>query len=131
LRFAFQTYQLKNSYAQRGEQAFNDRKENLLNSFKSQYRNYSSQVDKDVFEVLIALYAKEVPSQFLPKSFKDINVSKLTNDVYGKSAFANYESVEKLLTGDAKTVIGRLEKDPGFKIAAEMADAYFDKVAPD
>src|SRR5699024_1088716 len=64
LRFAFQTYQLKNSYAQRGEQAFNDRKENLLNSFKSQYRNYSSQVDKDVFEVLIALYAKEVPSQF-------------------------------------------------------------------
>lgn len=131
LRFAFQTYQLKSVYEQRGEQAFNDRKENLLKSFNAQYKNFSSQVDKEVFEALIDLYAKEVPDQFLPKTFKNLDVHKLTNEVYSKSAFVSFEKLEKLLEGNAKEVVARLEKDPGFKITAEMADAYINKVAPD
>src|SRR5690554_4030477 len=131
LRFAFQTYQLKNAYHQRGEQSFNDRRDNLLASFKSQYNNFNSQVDRDVFEALTALYAKEVPAQFLPKSFKNLDAAALTKQVYDNSAFVSYNKLEALLQGDAKTVIARLEKDPGFKVASELADAYFDKVAPD
>lgn len=131
LRFAFQTYQLKNAYHQRGEQSFNDRRDNLLASFKSQYNDFNAQVDRDVFEALTALYAKEVPAQFLPKSFKNLDAAALTKQVYDNSAFVSYNKLEALLQGDAKTVIARLEKDPGFKVASELADAYFDKVAPD
>lgn len=131
LRFAFQTYQLKNTYKQRGEQAFMDRKENLLKSLNSQYKNFSNQVDQEVFEALIALYAKEVPDQFLPKSFKNLDAQKLTNEVYSKSAFVSFEKLSKMLEGNAEEVIARLEKDPGFKVTAEMADVYFERVAPD
>src|SRR5690554_2701165 len=38
LRMAFQTYQLKQVYENRGAQAFEDRKDNLLGSFKYQYK---------------------------------------------------------------------------------------------
>src|SRR5690554_6460136 len=131
LRFAFQTYQLKNAYHQRGEQSFNDRRDNLLASFKSQYNDFNAQVDRDVFKALTALYAKEVPAQFLPKSFKNLDAAALTKQVYDNSAFVSYNKLEALLQGDAKTVISRLEKDPGFKVASDLADAYFDKVAPD
>lgn len=131
LRFAFQTYQLKNSYSNRGAQSFTDRRDNLLNSFKSQYRNYNSQVDKEVFEALIALYSKEVSSQFLPAALTNVNATQLTNEVYSNSAFTHYDSLEKLLSGDPESVIAKLEKDPGFAIAAAMADAYFDKVGPE
>src|SRR5690554_5156811 len=131
LRMAFQTYQLKQVYENRGAQAFEDRRDNLLSSFKYQYKNYSSKVDRDVFEVLMAHYIKNVPSRFLSKSFDDLNVEQLTQDVYTNSAFTNYDSLEKLMEGDAETVIAKLEKDPGFKIAQEMADSYFTKVAPD
>jgi DNA-binding transcriptional regulator GbsR (MarR family) len=131
LRKAFQTYQLKQVYDNRGAQSFEDRRDNLLSSMKSQYKDYSNKVDKDVFEVLMALYIKDVPSRFLPESFKDLNVKQLTEDIYSKSAFTNYNSLEKLLEGDAESVIAKLEKDPGYKIAQEMADAYFNKVAPD
>ena len=131
LRKAFQTYQLKQVYDNRGAQSFEDRRDNLLGSMKSQYKDYSNKVDKDVFEVLMALYIKNVPSRFLPESFKDLNVKQLTEDIYSKSAFTNYNSLEKLLEGDAESVIAKLEKDPGYKIAQEMADTYFNKVAPD
>lgn len=131
LRKAFQTYQLKQVYDNRGPQSFEDRRDNLLSSMKSQYKDYSNKVDKDVFEVLMALYIKNVPSRFLPESFKDLNVKQLTDDIYSKSAFTNYNSLEKLMEGDAESVIAKLEKDPGYKIAQQMADAYFNKVAPD
>lgn len=131
LRKAFQTYQLKQVYDARGAQSFEARRDNLLGSFKSQYKNYSNQVDRDVFEALIALYAEKVPERFSPASFKNIDVKQVTNDVYTNSAFTNYESLEALLTGDAETVIAKLEKDPGYKIASELAESYFNKIGPD
>jgi hypothetical protein len=87
-------------------------------------------VDKEVFEALIALYAENVPLQFLPASFQNINATQLANTVYSNSAFVDYDSLKILLEGDAETVIEKLNNDPGFKVAQEMADTYFDKVAP-
>lgn len=131
LRTAFQTYQLKQAYENRGEQSFNDRRNNLIASMNVKYKDYSNQVDKDVFEALISLYAEKVDERFLPASFKNMNVKQLTEDVYSNSAFINFESFKELLEGDAETVMAKLEKDPGFQVAKEMADAYFTKIAPD
>jgi hypothetical protein len=131
LRTAFQTYQLKQVYKTRGAQSFEDRRNNLLNKLKKQYKDYSKKVDKEVFEALIALYAKNVPAQFLPDAFKDLNAKSVTDNVYANSAFVDYASLKKVLEGDPETVIGKLNKDPGFQVVTEMADAYFKKVAPD
>ncbi|SDX44586.1 S46 family peptidase [Aequorivita viscosa] len=131
LTTAFQVYQLKQAYENRGEQSFNDRRDNLIASMNVKYKDYSSKVDKDVFEVLIALYAEKVDERFLPDSFKNMDVERLTEDVYSNSAFTNFESFKALLEGDAETVMAKLEKDPGYQVARDMADAYFTKIAPD
>ena len=130
LRLAFQTYQLKQVYENRGAQSFMDRKNNLIESAESHYKDYNKQVDKEVFEALIALYAENVPPQFLPASFQNINATQLANTVYSNSAFVDYDSLKILLEGDAEKVIEKLNNDPGFKVAQEMADTYFEKVAP-
>lgn len=130
LRFAYQAYQLKQVYENNGEQSFQDRRDNLLGSLKSQYKDYNKQLDKEVFEALIELYAHNVPSQFLPDSFNNLNVASLTENVYHQSAFVEYDSVEKLLNGKAETVISKLNNDPGFQVVSDMANAYFEKVAP-
>lgn len=131
LRFAFQTYQLKNSYDRLGAQSFTDRRENLLNSFTVQYRDYNAQVDKEVFEALLTLYVAEVPERFLPDALKNADIPQLTQTVYQNSAFTDYEQLKQLLSGDAETAVQRLQEDPGYQIAAAMADAYFEKIAPD
>ena len=130
LKMAYQAYQLKQVYENRGIQSFEDRRNNLIASMEGQYKDYSKQVDKEVFEALIALYAKNVPAEFLPTSFKTMNAETVTNTIYNNSAFVDYVSAKNLLEGDAQAVISKLEKDPGYKMIAEMADTYFEKVAP-
>ncbi len=131
LRTAFQTYQLKQVYENRGEQSFEDRRDNLVASMEGKYKDYSPKVDKEVFEALISLYAEKVPEQFLPDSFKNMNVKNLTDNVYSKSGFRDYDSFKTLMEGDAETVMKKLESDPGFQVAKDMADAYYNKIAPD
>ncbi len=130
LRTAFQLYQLKNTYDSKGAQSFEDRRDNLMPGLEGQYKDYSKKVDEDVFEALIDLYAKNLPPQFLPESFKNLNAGMLTNTVYQNSAFVDYNSLKNLLEGDAATVIAKLEKDEAYKVVKEMADVYFEKVSP-
>lgn len=130
LRMAYQTYQLKEAYDTRGAQSFEDRRNNLIERAESHYKDYSKQVDEEVFEALIALYAKNVPEQFLPASFKTINVKAATENVFRNSAFVDYSSLKNLMEGDAETVIAKLNNDPGFQVVSDMADAYNEKVAP-
>src|SRR5690606_2337151 len=89
------------------------------------------QVDKEVFAAVMTLYADKLPAQFKPASLQQPNVDRLTNDVYSQSAFAEYNTLNTLMTGDAQEVVKRLESDPGYTIAQQMADAYFDNVAPE
>lgn len=130
LRSTFQVYQLTNVYKSRGAQSFLDRRDNLISTLRSQYKNYSKEVDREVFEALIELYAEKIPKKFAPGFFKDLDAAKLSEEVYTHSAFTNFDSVEKILSGDPKDVMKRLEKDPGFRIAKALGDAYFEKVAP-
>lgn len=131
LKNAFQVYQLKQAYENRGAQSFLDRRDNFVASLDGKYKDYSNKVDKDVFEALVALYSAKVPQQFLPESLKNVNAKTLTENVYNNSAFTSSEALKTLLAGDAETVMAKLEKDPGFQITNEMADAYFNKIAPD
>lgn len=130
LKNAFQAYQLVNAYKMRGEQSFRDRRDNLLASFQGQYKNYNKNVDREIFENLISLYVEKVPSQFLPASLKGAGEKRLTEEVYSQSAFVDYDSLKELMNGDPKEVVSRLERDPGFSMARQLADAYFDNVAP-
>lgn len=130
LRNTFQVYQLTNVYKSRGAQSFLDRRDNLISSLRGQYKNYNREVDREVFEALIALYAEKIPAKFSPEFFRTLDETKLTEEVYTQSAFTDFDSVEKILTGDPKEVVTRLEKDPGFRVAKALADAYFEKVAP-
>lgn len=130
LRTAFQVYQLMQVYEYRGAQAFSDRRDNLLKSFQSQFKNYNSTLDREVFEALIELYSREVPDRFLPASMKNIDAAQWTKEVYNHSAFVDYESLAQILSGDGDAVAKKLNADPGFQITSNLADAYFDKVAP-
>lgn len=131
LRTGYQVYQLTQVYENRGEQSFEDRRDNMVDRMSGQYKNYSKKVDEEVFEALIAFYAEKVPAQFLPDSFKNMNAESLTKNVYKNSAFVDYDSFKTLMEGDAETVMTKLKNDPGFQVIKEMADAYFEKVAPD
>ncbi|MFC4739124.1 S46 family peptidase [Flavobacterium ponti] len=130
LSFGFKLYQLEQVYNSKGEQSFNDRKNNLIASFEDSYKDFNAQVDEKVFEQLIQLYATKSPKQFLPSSLENINASSLAKEIYSTSSLTSYAKLQELLSGDAKSVIEKMNNDKGFQLVKSLADAYFEKIAP-
>ena len=130
LSFGYRLYQLEQVYNTRGEQAFNDRKNNLISGFEGLYKDYSAQVDEKVFEQLINLYATKSPKQFLPESLNNVNASALTTSVFGSSKLTSFNGLKELLNGDAKSVLEKLNQDKGYQLVKSIADSYQKNVAP-
>lgn len=130
LTIGYRLYQLERTYEARGEQSFNDRRNNTVSSLSGTYKNYNSTVDEKIFEQLIAMYATKSPQQFVPDMLKNKDYAALTKAVYNQSQITSYGGVKALLEGDAKTVIERLNNDKGYQIIKAMMEAYIQKVAP-
>jgi hypothetical protein len=130
LQNGYRLYQLEQILKTKGEQAFTDRKNNLSNGIVDFYKDYNVNVDKNVFEQLIAIYAKRLPTQFLPNELKNLNASQLTTDVYSNTKLTKLEDFRSLLEGDSKTVIEKINADKGYQIIKAMADAHTKNVMP-
>jgi len=130
LAFGYRLYQLEQVYTTKGEQAFNDRKNNLVKGFESLYGDYNATVDEKVFEKLIAIYAKKSPQQFLPETIKNLDAQATTATVYKNSKLTSYQGLKELLTGDAATIISKLNQDEGYSLVKTITEAYNKNVAP-
>ena len=130
LSVGYKLYQLEQVYNSRGEQAFTDRKNNLVTGLGDFYKDFNPNVDKKVFEQLIDLYATKAPKEFLPSNLLNINAAVLATEIYGQSKFVDYNGLKALLSGDTKTVLANLNADKGFILIKNMADKYLKDVAP-
>ena len=130
LATANKMYQLEQVLNTKGEQAFIDRKNNLVNGMGDFYKNFNANVDEKVFEKLLDLYAKKSPKQFLPSNLKDINATSLSADIYKNSKLTSFEGMKTLLNGDTKTIIANLNADKGYAFLKEISDNYLKNIAP-
>ncbi|MEO0037838.1 MAG: putative family serine protease [Bacteroidota bacterium] len=130
LSVGYKLYQLEQLLASKGEQSFNDRKNTLSKGIDDFYKDYNAEVDKNVFEQLIQLYATKSPKQFLPNSLLNADATKLTNAIFSNSKLTSLNAFRQLLEGDSKTVIEKINNDNGYQLIKAMAEAYTSKVAP-
>ena len=130
LSVGYKLYQLEQILNTKGEQSFTDRKNTLSKGIADFYKDYNVEVDKNVFEQLINLYATKSPKQFLPKTLVNLDAAKLTSDIFANSKLTSLTRFKELLDGDSKTVIEKLNADKGYQLIKSMADAYSTMVAP-
>lgn len=128
---AYRLYQLEQIYQNRGEQSFNDRKNNLITGMSEFYKDFNATVDRDVFRQLIEIYTRRSPQQFVPQQLRTADPAQLTEQVYGTSKLGTYEGFKSLLSGaDAKTVLANINADSGYQLIKLIADEYMIKVQP-
>lgn len=130
LSFGHRLFQLEQLYNAKGEQSFNDRKNNLIAGFADLYKDFNPKVDEKVMEQLLALYINKSPKQFLPAAIIGIDVSKTTSDVFAQSKLTTYDGLKELLNGDAKLVLEKLNADKSYQLVKTIAEAYNKNVAP-
>src|SRR5690606_30903097 len=121
LSVGFRLYQLENAFNKSGEQAFNDRKENLIKGLEALYKDYNKDVDHGIFNETVKLYGTKAPANLTPASIKDKDYIALGNDIYSKSALTSYDKLKKLMNGKAADVVKNMQKDPGYVLAKSLA----------
>ena len=129
LNNGYKIMQLQNVLLQRGEEAFNEKKAELLQSFKTSYKNYDKAVDKAVFEKAVAYYVKNMPKRFLAPNLQNFNAKLLTIKLYNNSFLASYEGIEKTLLLPESAFKGILKKDVGMQFIQQFVEYYFVEVA--
>jgi hypothetical protein len=130
LSLGYKLYQLEQIYNTKGEQSFNDRRNNLITGLGDFYKDFNAKVDEKVFEQLIAIYTEKYPKAFLPADFEKVNASNLAAEVFSKSQLVSYDKIKELLTGESKAVLEKLNNDNGFQVIKAMAESHLKKVAP-
>ncbi|WP_172917241.1 S46 family peptidase [Capnocytophaga canis] len=126
----YRMYQLQLILEKRGQQSFNDRKKNLLETFKNVFKDYEKVVDRDVFEKAIVFYAENMPKQFLVENLRSFDSKKLADELYGNSFLASYEEIEKVLSLSPEDFAQKLKDDKGMQIVTLMAENYVNNVLP-
>ena len=130
LNATFRMYQLELT-SRKGEEAFNKQKESTLNRYKGFYKNYSAKVDKEVFEALVTNYFAVNPKKYTPKAIANTNVSELTNEIYNNSSFTSFEAVSKLLEGNMKEVLAKMNQDKAYQFGKELAASFYNVINAD
>ncbi|WP_396195167.1 S46 family peptidase [Flavobacterium sp.] len=130
LSLGYKLYQLEQIYNTKGEQSFNDRRNNLITGLGDFYKDFNAKVDEKVFEQLIAIYTEKYPKAFLPVDFEKVSASNLAAEVFSKSQLVSYDKIKELLTGESKAVLEKLNNDSGFQVIKAMAESHLKKVAP-
>jgi hypothetical protein len=130
LNLGYRLYQLEQVHAARGNQAFEDRKKNLVTSLDGFFKNYDEKVDEQVFEKLIQIYAEKTPPSFLPENFQQTDFSFLTKNIFAESKLTSKQSVNHLLNGNFEEVTSRLNQDVGYLLVKKLSQIYHQKTAP-
>ena len=130
LNATFRLYQLENT-SRKGEKTFNKKRDALLQQFKGFYKNYDANVDKEVFKALMKMYLANNPKKYTPKQLLNLDLDKITDEIYANSALINYDKAKQLLTGNMQEVLVKLQRDSAYKIGKPLAEIFYTKINPD
>ena len=126
----YRLLQLQKVLEDKGEQAFNDRKKNLLNTFKDVFKDNDQQVDKDVFEKAVIFYAANMPKNLLANSLKNFDAKALADNLYGNSFLTSLSGVESVLNLSAAQFNEKMKSDVGIQFVRELKDMNDTQVFP-
>jgi hypothetical protein len=93
------------------------------------FKDFDIKTDKDVATPLLSLY-KKINVDFLPSKLVQKEPSELVNEIYKKSAFSNKEKTLQMLSYLEKGIIKKIQNDPAYQLALEMANIYESKILP-
>jgi hypothetical protein len=135
LGFANELRAVVNAYEKNGEAGYAAAKDKALANLEADYKDYNTDVDKKLFEVLMEMYVKDQKDQYVSPYFKDL-LNKSGNDyaktaavVFERSKIYNIKDLQALLTGNAKDVCEAIKNDVACQLTLDMQQTYRSKVA--
>jgi hypothetical protein len=89
-----------------------------LKSAAAFYKNFSAQIDRDIFVAMMKAYYHDVPAEYhfdaLPAGLKKYKGSfeRWADEAYTQSVFRSYETLHEAMTNRTKKITKRIADDP-------------------
>ncbi|UCH14585.1 MAG: S46 family peptidase [Bacteroidales bacterium] len=110
-----------------------DKLEEESNKF---FKDYSIDVDRQVFTRMMELYYNSVDRKFHPEIMEQVinkskgNFSKYAKYIYSKSLLIDQNKVNKFLQNFSMAASAKIEDDPAFQIYASFVDLFRNTINP-
>jgi len=124
----YRLYNLERVLINRGEEAFEERKNNTIQSLERFYKNFNPTVDRNVFEQVMDYFVTNTPKEHLPSELQQLNVSGLAKEIYENSMIISYPKAKNLFSEN--NMFERLEKDKGYVFVKQAMDKFMSDVNP-
>jgi hypothetical protein len=123
------------SYTKQGPPAFSGKISTNRDNLKAFYKDYRPEVDRDVFEALIQIFAKNVPAAWGAKTVEDAAAAKggykaFADYVFSNSALTDEKRAMALFQKSADEMVKSLESDPAVVFWRSVAKDFEAEVAP-
>lgn len=135
---ASQLNALVRAYERGGTQAYNEQLTRVRQRMEDFYKEYSAEVDRGLFSVLMEAYLSEQPQEFVsgyaknirnPQDAKD-DMSRMENLIYNETPLTDQKKLlDQYLSKEPAQAVELIKKDKAFQLYADMADTYNRQVA--
>jgi len=113
MKMMFRLNQMENAN-KKGEDAFNKTREGTIARIEGIHKNYNETLDKNVYNAIMPMYTNTV----------DVSI-------YNKTAFTDLEASLKILQGESKDVLKKLNKDVAYIYAKPFVDEFYNVINPE
>ncbi len=131
---AAQLNALITAYEKDGDKGFQQRLPQVKNTLEGLYEEYSPEVDKKLFEVLMGMYIKDQEDKYISPLLKEWLTSfagsfqKLTAGVYDETPFSDGKRTMKMLEKPAAELVADLKDRWVIKLYQDLLKTYQTKV---
>ena len=92
------------------------------------FRNYDRDTDRELFVAMMELYGQNMDEKWQVDAYKELyracngNFAMIADDIYSRSVFTDREKSMQFVNNFDKRLMGQLEADPLYKLAAGVSE---------
>lgn len=122
------------AYEASGEEGWESFIPRLMPYLEGFYKDYDSNIDKEVFTKLTEMYADNVSAEFAPADLirakgLENGYALLADRIYDNTVFTSMEGVRSLTALGPHEAYKKVQDDPAFKLYKEWSSIYNEKVS--
>lgn len=121
---------LVNAYDKNGDQDFNKMKERITPALEDFYKDFTPEIDKELFQNIMEVCVADMEEKYLPKTMFNSTISKTSDAIYNQTLLSSYKSVTDILSKPPKEAVEIIRKDPAFLLANEWNDVIRKEATP-
>lgn len=127
-RAGFKTRLIYAALESNNEEQLKDAVKNAKDGVKEFFKDYNIDVDKELFVALVQMYKDNVPKEYLPALFTQVDedfggdLQKYADKLYATSILVDETRMNNFLNSPSQEI---LTKDMGFKAAMSLLQVYF------